>query len=92
MELPAHITPPFDVFVNGIPQLEGRDYEVVGTVLVLERTLKEEGKLGFWRMLSMFLGIAGTYRQNDLVDVAYTLDGRQLVWTVRPTAYDPASS
>ena len=41
--------------------------------------LAEEGRLGFWRWLSLFLGVAGTYRKNDTVDVVYTQDGRRSV-------------
>ena len=36
------------------------------------------------RWLSMLLGIAGTYRQNDKIDVVYEIDGRRLVATDLP--------
>ena len=42
-------------------------------------TLPPEVKLGFWRWLSLFLGVAGTYRQDDSVDVVYQLRGRRAV-------------
>ena len=42
---------------------------------MFSRTLAREGKLGFWRWLSLFLGVAGTYRQNDTVDVIYEAEG-----------------
>jgi hypothetical protein len=77
--LPPHIVAPFEVYVNGVPQQEGRDYRVEGRTLVFNRSLEREGKLGFWRWLSMFLGIAGTYRQNDTVDVVYQAGGRRAV-------------
>ena len=77
--LPAHVTGPFDVFVNGVPQVEGTDYRIDGRMLVFDRSLEREGRLGFWRWLSMFLGIAGTYRQNDTVDVVYQVGGRRAV-------------
>lgn len=73
------MTPPFEVYVNGVLQEPGRDYVVKGFTLVFERPLREEGRLGFWRWLSMFLGIAGTYRQNDVVDVIYEHAGRRHV-------------
>jgi hypothetical protein len=79
VELPGHVTEPFDVFVNGVPQVEGVDYDRVGSMLVFRRELAEEGRLGFWRWLSIFLGVAGTYRKNDKVDVVFTLDGRRSV-------------
>jgi hypothetical protein len=77
--LPPHVTAPFEVFVNGVPQQEGRDYRIEGRALVFGRSLEREGRLGFWRWLSMFLGIAGTYRQNDTVDVVYQAGGRRAV-------------
>ena len=83
MELPPHVAPPFEVFVNGVPQVEGEDYDIVGSMLVFDRPLAREGKLGAMRWLSMFLGIAGTYRKNDSVDVTYTLNGRRMVTTMQ---------
>jgi len=79
--LPRGTEPPYRVFVNGVPQREGVDYELHGRVLVFDRPLQKEGRLGFWRWLSMFLSIAGTYRKNDSVDVQYTAGGRQHVAT-----------
>ncbi len=74
------------MFVNGIPQHEGEDFEVRGSALVFTRRLAKEGKLGFWRWLSLFLGIAGTYRQNDSVDVVYGQGGRRVVASELPIA------
>jgi hypothetical protein len=79
VRLPADVVRPFDVFVNGVEQREGRDYRIEGRTLVFERELKTEGKLGFWRWLSLWVGVAGTYRQNDSVDVAYRRDGKPVV-------------
>ena len=79
IELPEHVTGAFDVFVNGVPQNEGVDYDLVGRSLVFRRELAEEGRLGFMRWLSLFLGVAGTYRKNDTVDVVFTQDGRRTV-------------
>jgi hypothetical protein len=79
--LPADVQRPFEVFVNGVPQVEGRDYVVRGGVLVFEQQLQQEGKLGLGRWTSMVLGVAGTYRQNDSIDVVYERDGRRVVAT-----------
>lgn len=93
VRLPAHVAPPFEVYVNGIPQQAGRDYRVEPGVLVFERPLAREGRLGFWRWFSMFLGIAGTYRANDSVDVVYESAGRREVATGLPLeAVPPAES
>jgi hypothetical protein len=77
--IPAEVAEPYEVFVNGIPQQAGRDFRVEGRSLVFERPLAREGRLGFWRWLSLFLGVAGTYRQNDSVDVVYQAGGRRTV-------------
>ena len=79
VRLPADVTRPFEVYVNGIVQEEGRDYDVQGRTLVFDRELRSEGKLGFWRWTSILVGVAGTYRQNDSVDVAYRRDGKPVV-------------
>ena len=79
VELPGHVEGPFDVFVNGVLQAPGVDYQQLGRTLVFRNELAQEGKLGFWRWLSLFLGVAGTYRKNDTVDVVYTLNGRRSV-------------
>jgi hypothetical protein len=79
VRLPVDVVRPFHVFVNGVEQVEGIDYRVEGRTLLFDRELKSEGKLGFWRWLSMWVGIAGTYRQNDSVDVAYQRGGKPVV-------------
>jgi hypothetical protein len=79
VRLPADLVRPFEVFVNGVAQEEGSDYRIEGRTLVFDRELKTEGKLGFWRWLSLWVGVAGTYRQNDSVDVAYRRGGRPVV-------------
>jgi hypothetical protein len=79
VRLPAGVTPPFEVYINGVAQQADADYRVDGQTLVFERPLAREGRLGFWRWLSMLLGVAGTYRQNDSVDVIYTRGGRRVV-------------
>ena len=82
VDLPEAVGDAFDVFVNGVPQQRGVDYQQVGRTLVFERALAGEGRLGFWRWLSLFLGVAGTYRKNDTVDVVYTEGGRRVVATL----------
>lgn len=82
--LPPDVTRPFEVYVNGIPQREGADFDVEVRTLVFERELKHEGRLGAWRWLSIFVGVAGTYRQNDSVDVVYESGGRRVVASSLP--------
>jgi hypothetical protein len=77
--LPPEVRAPFEVYLNGVRQREGVDFRVDGDALVFERPLEREGRLGFWRWLSMLLGIAGSYGQNDSVDVVYESGGRRVV-------------
>jgi hypothetical protein len=75
--LPRAAEPPYRVFVNGVPQQEGKDYEVRGRTLAFSRHLEKEGKLGFWRWFAMFMALFGTYRKNDSVDVEYAVGGER---------------
>jgi hypothetical protein len=68
-----------EVYVNGVRQREGIDFERQGSELVFARELAQEGRLGFWRWLSIFLGVAGTYRKHESVDVVYEVSGRRTV-------------
>jgi hypothetical protein len=82
--LPPAVQEPFQVFVNGVPQRRGTDYEVRGRELVFDKPLAKEGRLGPLRWFSIFLGVAGTYRKNDSVDVLYEAGGRRTVVTSLP--------
>src|SRR6266567_8021757 len=84
VSLPPGVGSSFEVYVNGVRQAEGVDFVRREGELVFERPLAGEGKLGFWRWASLFFGIAGTYRQNDSVDVVYNAGGRRLVATGLP--------
>ncbi len=79
---------PFEVYVNGVLQQAGRDFDRIGDELIFNRGLAQEGRLGFWRWTSMFFGVAGTYRRHDTVDVAYSLSGQRLVATGLPPVTD----
>jgi len=78
IRLPSGVRPPFQVYVNGVLQRPGDDYQIRGGELHFERHLAKEGRLGPWRWLIGAFGI-GTYRQNDSVDVRYERDGRPMV-------------
>jgi hypothetical protein len=78
VRLPHGVRGPYRVFLNGVRQQEGSDYEVHGGVLEFERPLAKEGRLGFGRWFLGAFGI-GTYRKNDQVDVAWEIDGRPRV-------------
>jgi hypothetical protein len=85
VELPAEVGDAYQVYVNGVPQEPGRDFDRIGETLVFRRSLAQEGRLAWWRWLSMLLGIAGTYRRHESVDVVYESGGRRVVATgLRP--------
>jgi hypothetical protein len=84
VELPAGVGDRYEVYVNGVRQEAGRDFDRIGGTLVFWRALAQEGRLGPIRWLSMLLGVAGTYRKNETVDVVYEAGGRRNVVTLRP--------
>jgi hypothetical protein len=86
--LPPSVGASFEVYVNGVRQQEGVDFTREGGVLVFPRELKQEGRLGLWRWLRIAFGIAGTYRQDDSVDVIYTAGGRRQVAARLPIIAD----
>jgi hypothetical protein len=75
VKLPRGAEPPYRVFVNGVPQEEGKDFKVVGGELHFARTLEKE-KLGLGRWTAIFFGLFGSYGKNDQVDVQYRLGDR----------------
>ena len=71
--------------MNGVRQTPGHDFDRIGDELVFRRSLAQEGRLGAIRWLSMLLGIAGTYRKHETVDVIYEEDGRRTVASLTPS-------
>lgn len=79
LRIPRGAEPPFAVFINGVEQSEGADYQVEGTEIVFSRPIVKE-KIGTSRWLAMYLGLWGTYRKNETVDLQFNRDGKvQLV-------------
>jgi hypothetical protein len=81
IDLPDAVDGDFDVYVNGILQQPGPDYTVDGRTLVFPRLLQPEIAMSKLQLLRALLGIAGTYRKHDSVDVAFQHAGRRLVAT-----------
>ena len=79
VQLPAGVERPFEVYVNGVAQREGVDFIGRGRRARLRAGAAQEGRLGFWRWTSIIFGVAGTYRQNDVVDVIFGRDGQRTV-------------
>ena len=75
VKLPAGAEAPYAVFVNGVEQHEGSDYNVRSGEIVFTRQLVKE-KVGTGRWLAMYLGLFGTYRKNETVDLQYHRSGK----------------
>ena len=73
------ITSEFDVFINGILQEHGTDYQLEGRTLIFPRNIAPEIKMSKLQLLRAALGIAGTYSKHDSVDIIYEHEGRKLV-------------
>jgi hypothetical protein len=84
VRLPSGIGDRYEVYVNGVRQQPGQDFDRLGDELVFRRVLAQEGRLGAIRWLSMLLGVAGTYRKHETVDVVYEADGRRTVASLTP--------
>ena len=74
--LPRGAQPPFTVFINGVEQREGGDYKVSGGEIVFRRPILKEAKVGFGRWLAMLIGLFGTYRKHETVDLQFTRGGK----------------
>ena len=75
VRLPEGAQPPFAVFVNGVEQSEGGDYEVRAGEVVFTREIVKE-KVGTGRWLAMYLGLFGTYRKNETIDLQFERGGK----------------
>jgi hypothetical protein len=69
VKLPPGVRSPFDVYLNGVRQEPGVDYQVRGGALIFDRELKKD-RISKWRWFLGAWGV-GTYRQDDSVDVRY---------------------
>ena len=75
VRLPRGAEPPIVVYVNGVQQTAGAEYELRRGEVVFSRPIVKE-KVGGIRWLAMLLGLFGTYRRHETVDVEYRLRGQ----------------
>jgi hypothetical protein len=73
--LPKGAQPPFTVYVNGIAKTEGEDYKLTDRGIVFARPIVKE-EVGGMRWLAMLLGLFGTYRMDETVDIEYRREGK----------------
>jgi hypothetical protein len=69
VKLPRDLRGEYEVYLNGVHQQRGTDYQVREGMLVFAAELRKD-KISGWRWLLGAWGV-GTYRQNDSVDVRY---------------------
>jgi hypothetical protein len=69
VKLPRDVRGAYEVYLNGVRQEPGVDYDVREGALVFERELRKD-RISGWRWLLGAWGV-GTYRQDDSVDVRY---------------------
>jgi hypothetical protein len=73
--LPRGAERPITVYVNGVEQVERSDYRIRGREIVFARPIVKEEKLSGIRWLSMLIGVVGTYRKHETVDIEYRRGG-----------------
>jgi hypothetical protein len=75
VKLPAGAEAPYAVFINGVEQREGADYDVHAGEIVFSRQIVKE-KVGTGRWLAMYLGLFGTYRKDETIDLQFSRNGK----------------
>jgi hypothetical protein len=75
VKLPAGAEAPYTVFINGVEQRKGADYALGDGEIVFTRQIVKE-KVGTGRWLAMYLGLFGTYRKDETIDLQFTRNGK----------------
>jgi hypothetical protein len=75
LKLPTGAEAPYVVFINGVEQEEGEDYNLRAGEIVFTREIVKE-KVGTGRWLAMYLGLFGTYRKNETIDLQFRRNGK----------------
>jgi hypothetical protein len=90
VKIPAGAGPPYTVFINGVEQTEGKDFDIDGRELAFTRPIVKE-KMGASRWLAMYLGLFGTYRKDEKVDIQFQRAGKtELVADLPIVPYEDA--
>jgi hypothetical protein len=72
--LPRGASEPIRVHINGVEQPRGEVWNVrEGQIVFTRPIVKENVTAGRW--LAMYLGLFGSYRKNETVDIEYSLGG-----------------
>jgi hypothetical protein len=90
IKLPAGAEPPFTVFINGVEQSEGTDYSIASGEIAFSRPIVKE-KMDAGRWLAMYLGLFGTYRKDETIDLQFSRNGKvELIPDLPVVPYDEA--
>jgi hypothetical protein len=72
--LPRGAQEPIRVHINGVEQPRGEVWDVrQGEIVFTRPIIKESVSRGRW--MAMYLGLFGSYRLNEAVDIEYSLGG-----------------
>jgi hypothetical protein len=74
VKLPAGAEPPFTVFINGVEQSK-ETYRIEASEIIFGRPIVKE-KVGTGRWLAMYLGLFGTYRKDETIDLQFSKGGK----------------
>jgi hypothetical protein len=89
IKLPAGAEPPFTVFINGVEQSEDVYSIEAGEIVFRRPIIKEKMDAGRW--LAMYLGLFGTYRKDETVDLQFSRNGKiELIPDLPVVPYDEA--
>ena len=75
VKIPVGAEPTYTVFINGVEQTEGEDFNIEDRELVFTRPIVKE-EMGTSRWLAMYLGLWGTYRKDEKVDIQFQRNGK----------------
>ena len=75
LKLPPGAEAPYVVYINGVEQREEVDYDIRAGEIVFRREIVKE-KVGTGRWLAMYLGLFGTYRKNETIDLQFQREGK----------------
>ena len=72
--LPRGAQEPIRVHINGVEQPRGEVWDVrQGEIVFARPIIKESVSRGRW--MAMYLGLFGSYRLNEAVDIEYSMGG-----------------
>jgi hypothetical protein len=71
--VPAGAREPITVYVNGVEQKRGEDYDITDGQIVFREPIYKENlrELNWFRKLGLGLGLFGWYERNESVDIQF---------------------